>query len=50
MDVAVKRDFNELLETCGVGRSDLIAALEELIADGQVARTSDGFVTTYSLR
>lgn len=43
-----KRSFADILSRSGVSVFELTSALEDLIAEGVVARTSDGFVTLYS--
>lgn len=43
-----RRSFADILSRSGASVFELTSALEDLIADGLVARTSDGFVTLYS--
>ena len=43
-----RRSFADILSRSGASMFELTSAIEELIADGLVARTSDGFVTLYS--
>jgi DNA-binding HxlR family transcriptional regulator len=42
--------FLELLDSTRTTRHQLTQALESLIADGSVAKSSDGFQTFYSIR
>jgi hypothetical protein len=48
LDSGMKRTFPQLLVLSGVGRLVLTSTLEDLVSEGLVSRTSDGFVTLYS--
>src|ERR1700730_76833 len=45
-----RKNFLELASATRANRGDLAAALDELILEGLLVKTSDGFVTLYARR
>jgi hypothetical protein len=50
MPSGFRKNFLELASAIRASRDDLVAALDELILDGLLVKTSDGFVTLYARR
>ncbi len=50
LEGGLKKGFLELASATGGRYSDLVAALEGLMAEGSVVKSSDGFETVYSRR
>jgi len=48
IDGGMKRNFLELLSATNASHDDLTVALEDLISEGLILRSSDGFVTVYT--